>query len=59
MENTYAIVTNQEPLDIDGIEADDACVSYDAENVVYSAVKKSGEVVESLVEPQKVLYPKK
>lgn len=59
VENTYAIVTNQGPLDIDDIEVDDACVSYDAENVVYSAVKKNGEVVESFVEPQKALYPKK
>ena len=49
VENTYAIITDQGQRDTLDFDADDSSISYEAEDVVYSAVKRNGEVIESFV----------
>ena len=55
------VVMEQEWTEADNIYLVDVGIIVDKDKypACYSAVKKNGEVVESFVEPQKILYPKK
>lgn len=45
-----AIITNQGQRDTLDFDADDSSVSYDVADIVYSAIKRNGRVIESFTE---------
>lgn len=50
VDKTYAIITNQGQRDTLDFDADDSSVSYDVADIVYSAVKRNGRIIESFTE---------
>lgn len=50
VDNTYAIITNQGQRDTLDFDADDSSISYDVADIVYSAIKRNGRIIESFTE---------
>lgn len=50
VDKTYAIITNQGQRDTLDFDADDSSISYDVADIVYSAVKRNGRIIESFTE---------
>lgn len=46
----YAIITNQGQRDTLNFDADDSSISYDVADIVYSAIKRNGRIIESFTE---------
>lgn len=50
VDKTYAIITNQGQRDTLDFDADDSSISYDVADIVYSAIKRNGRIIESFTE---------
>ena len=50
VDKTYAIITNQGQRDTLDFDADDSSISYNVADIVYSAVKRNGRIIESFTE---------
>ena len=50
VDKTYAIITNQGQRYTLDFDADDSSISYDVADIVYSAVKRNGRIIESFTE---------
>lgn len=50
VDKTYAIITNHGQRGTLNFDADDSSISYDIADIVYSAVKRNGRIIESFTE---------
>lgn len=54
VDKTYAIITNQGQRDTLDFDANDSSISYDVADIVYSAVKRNGRIIESFTEASNI-----